>query len=227
MNAPFNDDEPTGNPKRLAALVLLLLIIGSTLLYGSRQPLEQLKATIAASTADSQQTTIPPPAVGIDNEIVSPEDTQPSTTPAGDVPSTRYKITKTVDGDTIKADISGKIETIRLIGVDTPETKDPRKKVQCFGQAASDYTNVSLVGKDVRLVADHSQDNRDKYGRLLRYVFLDESTNFNEQLIAEGYAYEYTYDVPYEYQAEFKAALTTASAQGKGLWSTTTCNGKR
>ncbi len=121
----------------------------------------------------------------------------------------------------------GKAETIRLIGVDTPETKDPRKKVQCFGQAAADFTSSTLLGNTVRLASDSSQQNRDKYGRLLRYVYLNDGTNFNEKLIKEGFAYEYTYAVPYQYQPVFKDDQAAASAAGKGLWAANTCAGKR
>jgi micrococcal nuclease len=144
-----------------------------------------------------------------------------------DEPEASYLITATVDGDTVKASIDGKTETIRLIGVDTPETKDPRKKVQCFGEQAAAYTKTSLLQKRVTLESDESQDNRDKYGRLLRYIILDDGTNFNSSLIKQGYAYEYTYRIPYSYQSLFKANQAEAAAAQRGLWSPNTCNGLR
>jgi len=122
-----------------------------------------------------------------------------------------------VDGDTIKAIVFGKVETIRLIGIDTPESVHPSEPVACFGPNASQAARV-LRGRLVMLEADPSQGDRDRYGRLLRYVFLD-GRNFNRYLIAEGFAHEYTYDGPYKYQAEFKAAERQARATGKGLWS--------
>ncbi len=134
-------------------------------------------------------------------------------------------VTHVVDGDTIDADIDGKTERIRLIGIDTPETVDPRKPVQCFGREASNKTKEMLTGKEVRLEPDPTQDDRDKYGRLLRYVFLEDGTNYNKWLIAQGYAHEYTYDIPYKYQTEFKTAESQARNHSLGLWSPNTCNG--
>lgn len=136
-----------------------------------------------------------------------------------------YRVTSITDGDTIKVDIDGKIETIRFIGMDTPETKDPRKPVQCYGKEASSRMQHYVQSKSVALEADASQGNRDKYDRLLRYVFLEDGTNVALQMIREGYAHEYTYDKPYKYQAAFKAAEATAKANGSGFWATNTCNG--
>jgi micrococcal nuclease len=136
-----------------------------------------------------------------------------------------YPVAKVVDGDTIDVLIDGKTERLRLIGMDTPETVDPRKPVQCFGKEASIKMAALVSGKSVTLEADPSQGERDKYGRLLRYVFLENGQNVNLTMIAEGYAHEYTYNLPYKYQADFKAAEAAAKASGKGLWSPNTCNG--
>lgn len=138
-----------------------------------------------------------------------------------------YKVAEVVDGDTIKVELNGKSETVRLIGVDTPETVDPRKTVQCFGQEASNFTKKALSGKSVKLEADPSQGDRDKYSRLLRYVVLEDGANFNKLLLSEGYAYEYTYNIPYKYQAEFKAAQKAAENGSKGLWAASACSGQR
>lgn len=140
---------------------------------------------------------------------------------------TLYTIIEIVDGDTVKVDYHGKTETVRLIGIDTPETVDPRETVQCFGQEASSRAKELLKGKSVQLESDTSQSDRDKYNRLLRYVLFEDSTNFNKQMIAEGFAYEYTYQVPYKYQQDFKNAQTEASNTSKGLWSPSSCNGQR
>jgi len=138
-----------------------------------------------------------------------------------------YSVVKVVDGDTIEVNVDGVTEKIRLIGVDTPETVDPRKPVQCFGKEASDHTKSILNGKPVKLEADSTQDDRDKYQRLLRYVILEDGSNYNLQLIKDGYAYEYTYDVPYKYQKEFKAAQKDAQDSGRGLWAADTCDGRK
>lgn len=134
-------------------------------------------------------------------------------------------VEKVVDGDTLDVSLNGKTERLRLIGVDTPETVDPRTTVQCFGKEASDKAKSILEGAKVHLEQDASQGERDKYGRLLMYVFLEDGTNFNQHMIAEGYAHEYTYNLPYKYQSEFKAAQASASAANKGLWSPSTCSG--
>lgn len=135
------------------------------------------------------------------------------------------KVDFVVDGDTIKVLISGKVETIRLIGIDTPETVDPRKPVQCFGREASNKAKEILSNKTVYLESDPTQGERDKYQRLLRYAWFDTDTNFNKLMISEGYAHEYTYAVPYKYQAEFKQAEKEAREGNKGLWSPNTCSG--
>jgi len=136
-----------------------------------------------------------------------------------------YDVIEVVDGDTIKINIDGKTETLRLIGINTPETKDPRKPVQCFGEEASGNAKELLEGKKVRLERDDSQSNRDKYDRLLRYVYLEDGTSYNKQIITDGYAHEYTYDTAYKYQEEYKQAQKDAEAASKGLWSPDTCNG--
>ena len=98
-----------------------------------------------------------------------------------------YAVTDVVDGDTVKLRIDGRIETIRAIGIDTPEVVDPRKPVQCFGQEASAHAKGMLTGKEVRVESDLSQGDRDQYSRLLRYIWLPDDAFFNEQMIAEGF----------------------------------------
>ena len=137
-----------------------------------------------------------------------------------------YEVIKVVDGDTMDVNIDGKIERLRLIGIDTPETVDPRKDVQCFGIEASNKAKELLVGKFVTLESDDTQSVRDKYKRLLVYVFVD-GINFNKFMIQEGYAYEYTYDSVYKYQSEFKEAQLSAQSSNKGLWNPSTCSGVR
>ena len=155
--------------------------------------------------------------------------TDGATTPP--LPNDTYPVAKVIDGDTISIIKGGKAVTLRLIGLDTPETVDPRKPVQCFGKAASDKAKELLAGKTVRLEFDSSQGLLDKYGRTLAYVFPPPQPNvpaeilFNEYMIAEGYAHEYTYDLPYKYQREFKAAEARAREEKKGLWADDTCAG--
>lgn len=137
-----------------------------------------------------------------------------------------YTVTKVVDGDTLAISINGKSETIRLIGIDTPETVDPRTTVQCFGKEASDKAKELLTGKKVRIEKDPTQGERDKYDRLLAYVWREDGLFFNKYMVEQGYAHEYTYNTPYKYQSEFKAAQATAQAQKRGLWAPGVCETK-
>lgn len=132
-----------------------------------------------------------------------------------------YDVVRVVDGDTLDISIDGKVERVRLIGINTPETVDPRKPVECFGVEASNKAKELLIDKKVVLESDSSQGDRDKYDRLLRYVFLEDGTNINLLLVKSGYAYEYTYNLPYRYQAEFKEAQKYASTRKSGLWGDT------
>lgn len=138
-----------------------------------------------------------------------------------------FMVSKVVDGDTIKVTKNEATYTVRLIGVDTPETVDPRKTVQCFGKEASAFTKGLIEGKEVTLTTDPTQDLTDKYKRWLRYVHLADGTFVNQQIIAEGYGYEYTYAVAYTYQQAFKDAQADAQKNSKGLWNSSTCSGKR
>ena len=135
-----------------------------------------------------------------------------------------YSVVKVIDGDTISVNIDGRVETLRLIGINTPETVDPRKPVECFGKEASDKAKELLTGKKVYLEADNTQGERDKYSRLLRYVWLEDGTFFNKKMISDGYAYEYTYDTIYKYQTEFKQAEIEARTTKKGLWADNVCD---
>lgn len=140
-----------------------------------------------------------------------------------DRPKDLHTILKVVDGDTIQVDIDGKNQVIRLIGVDTPESVDPRRPVQCFANEATKKSKEILLDKKVSLESDATQDDKDKYGRLLRYVFLEDGTNFNKMMISQGYAHEYTYKVPYKYMDEFKEAEKIARESKQGLWADDAC----
>ncbi|MCK5510516.1 thermonuclease family protein [Candidatus Parcubacteria bacterium] len=135
-----------------------------------------------------------------------------------------YSVVKVVDGDTVAVNINGVKETLRLIGIDTPETVHPSKPVQCFGIEASNKAKELLNNKSVRLESDSTQSERDKYGRLLRYVFLEDGINFNKLMISEGYAFEYTYGTFYKYQNEFKQAEREARENKTGLWADGVCD---
>jgi len=132
-----------------------------------------------------------------------------------------YKVTEFVDGDTIKVDMNGKIETIRFIGVDTPETHDPRKAVQCFGVVAAAFTKGYIGTNNVRLESDPLDTNRDRYDRLLRYVYLPNNSLVNAEIIKQGYGFAYT-GFPFSKTEDFLSYQRTAREQNKGLWSSCT-----
>lgn len=136
-----------------------------------------------------------------------------------DVPEGYVKVVDTVDGDTIKVDIQGKEETVRFLGVDTPETKDPRRGVQCYGPQASDFTKYAVMGKAVRLVSDPTEDDRDTYGRLLRYVYLTDQSNLNSLLVVNGFAFAYE-RFPTVQMEKLKLLEDNAKQFKRGLWGT-------
>ena len=130
-----------------------------------------------------------------------------------------YSIAHFVDGDTIAVNMTGSVETIRFIGIDTPETHKPNTPVQCYGPAAATYTQnrIKSTGGRVRLVADSLNTNRDRYNRLLRYVYLPDGTNLDQELVAKGYAFAYI-SFPFGKSQEFSAAQENAQAKRLGLW---------
>jgi micrococcal nuclease len=175
--------------------------------------IEQNEVVVIASTTN-KESVVTEPVIVIDSTTKENIITEPKAV----VKSNLYSVIKVVDGDTIDVSIDGKTERLRLIGINTPETVDPRKPVECLGVEASNKAKSILTGKKVALESDPTQGERDKYNRLLRYVFLENGTNFNLLMIKEGYAYEYTYDIPYKYQIEFKTAQNNAMNAKIGLW---------
>ena len=128
-----------------------------------------------------------------------------------------YQVTQVQDGDTFKVKIGRHIETVRMLGIDTPETVDPRKPVQCYGKEASEKTKSLLTGQQVYLKLNPNREEKDKYGRYLAYVFLG-NTFVNELLLREGHAREYTFGTPYQHQKEFRDIEKEEKKAAKGLW---------
>jgi micrococcal nuclease len=126
-----------------------------------------------------------------------------------------------VDGDTVRVRIVNPprelstVETIRLIGVDTPETVHPRKEVEPFGREASDFTKSRLLGKTVYLAFDW--DLRDRYRRLLAYVYTEEGLCHNAEIIREGFGHAYT-RFSFQFMEEFRALEKEARENRRGLW---------
>jgi len=128
------------------------------------------------------------------------------------------RVTRVVDGDTIVVDLDGRSEKIRLLGIDTPETKSPTKPVQCYGKEASAHTTELLPdGTVVRLERD--VEERDQYGRLLAYVYrADDDLFVNLELARDGFASLLTYRPNVAHVDELSAAVDDAHARQAGLW---------
>ncbi|MGQ9547393.1 MAG: thermonuclease family protein [Roseiflexus sp.] len=172
-----------------------------------------------------EPTTSPPPQMATTSALVAPPPSPTSLTLPAELE--RATVTNVADGDTIEVSLNGRTERVRLIGVDTPETSHPSRPVECFGREASAFTRELLRGQTVLLEDDPTQDNRDRFNRLLRFVWFPDGRLANYEIIAQGYGFEYTFRRPYRYQAEFKAAERAARDAQIGLWSPETCNGER
>ena len=120
--------------------------------------------------------------------------------------------TKVIDGDTI---VLSNDEKVRLIGVDAPETKHPQKPAEYFGKEATAFTNKMVGGKVVKLKYDVQR--RDKYGRLLAYVYLVDGTFLNAEIIKQGYGHVYT-KAPFKYLEQFRQYEKEARENKRGLW---------
>ncbi len=151
--------------------------------------------------------------------------TLPSPTPLASVstppiPESRFLVTKVIDGDTFYIKIDGQETSVRMIGIDTPETVDPRRAVGCFGKKASEETKRLLQGKEVLLTKDIT--DTDKYNRLLRYVFLPisggENLFVNDYLVRQGFAKNYTYPPDVKYNERFLVAEKEARENLRGMW---------
>lgn len=187
-------------------VILALLNCGSAAEEGS-QPSPSPSTEAVAS---AMPRTSPPPTVA------------PSPSTAAQPARTDAQVVEVVDGDTLKVSIGGgPTQTVRIIGVDTPETKDPRQPVMCYGAEATAKTQelVDVAGGHVQLEKDVS--DTDRYDRLLRYVWLihpDGTRMLNEELVKGGYAQSSTYPPDVKYQELFVAAQQQARESGAGLW---------
>jgi len=127
------------------------------------------------------------------------------------------EVVAVADGDTITVRIGPVKEKIRLIGIDTPELKDTRPAWRRLAFEAGGFVRERLLGRTVTLDADPLCANRDKYGRLLRYVALADGTDLNDELIRRGYARAYT-RFPCTRAGRYKAAEREARTAGRGRW---------
>jgi micrococcal nuclease len=185
--------------------------------------------TISDMPVDSF-TAVPTPYQEIPTTSISPI-TKPTQNPIQNpipIPSTSNSIsnnqytlalvTRIIDGDTIEVNLSGKLYSVRYIGMDTPETVDPNRPVQPFGLEASAKNKELVSNKTVKLVKDISET--DKYGRLLRYIYVGDLF-INAELVRLGYAQVATYPPDVEYQDLFIQLQKEAREAGRGLWGAT------
>lgn len=128
------------------------------------------------------------------------------------------RVDEVVDGDTVRLTIDGRSETVRLIGVDTPETKHPTRPVECYGpEAAAHLASLLPTGTVVGVVRD--AESRDRYGRLLAYlVRADDGLFVNLDLVAGGWATTLAIEPNVAHAEEFAAAAEAARTASLGLW---------
>lgn len=179
------------------SLVALLVLIGSGIAgsYGFKREYKKFEPYISQTLSSLLHSPSPTPEVlGSESEFET------------------AVVTKIIDGDTIELN-SG--EKIRYIGIDTPETRDPRRSVECFGKEASNKNATLVLNKEVRLEKDVSE--RDKYGRLLRYVYVGDEL-INETLVRQGFATAVQFPPDVKYADRFSLAEEMAQAEKLGLW---------
>lgn len=184
--------------KLLIVACIFVIITGFSFLWFGLQPAPQTVSVSTITTASS----VPSVATYSATQGVTGE---------------QVVVSRVIDGDTVELE-SGK--AVRFVGVDTPETVDPRRPVGCFGKEASDETKKLLTGKKVILQKDVSAT--DKYGRLLRFIFLPlengEMLFVNDYLVREGFAKVKTYPPDRKFESRFLEAQEKAKIQKKGLW---------
>ena len=181
--------------------LVLVLLVGIAIGRSSKQVVqkpENLSAGIVGNTDSEYQ-----------NKSGRETETKDEIEIKGDL----VKVKRVIDGDTME--IEGG-EKVRYIGIDTPETVDPRKPVQCFGIEASKKNKELVEGKMVRLEKDIT--DRDKYNRLLRYIWVDDVL-INLELVKQGFAYSYSYPPDIKYQEQIVKAQDEAREAKRGLWS--------
>jgi micrococcal nuclease len=146
---------------------------------------------------------------------------EPEATTPGNL--TTARVTRVVDGDTLKARLPGQDEeqTIRIIGVDTPETKDPNREVTCYGAETTAKAEDLIDRVQGQVELEKVISETDRYGRLLRYVWLPNSdgrTMLNEELVKGGYARAVVFPPDVKYRDRFSAEEARAKQQHLGLW---------
>lgn len=132
----------------------------------------------------------------------------------------RAEVVRVVDGDTVIVELDGQEERLRYIGIDAPESVQPEQPVECFGPEAADANAELVDGETVFLVQDVT--DRDRFGRLLRYVYVDgdaeDGTLVNLELVREGFAESISYEPDVSRQDDLDQAERDARDEGLGMW---------
>lgn len=189
-------------------LALLLVVLVTAL---DRAKLLPVPADVDPATEVSEESVM----AATTTPSVAPLEPRSASSPSTAVSDDVYEVVAVVDGDTIDVNINGVVSRVRYIGINTPETVHPTRAVECFGTEASARNKLLVAGKYVGLEKDVSET--DKYGRLLRYVYVD-GEMVNELLVREGFANVSTYPPDVRYTERFLTAERLARAEGKGLW---------
>jgi micrococcal nuclease len=199
----------------LAVIFAVTTGCGQSVSTKIQDPASSVANTTAPITAAPAPTPVPAAAT---TGAPAANQQGPAVSPTTSVEDKRIaaKVTRVVDGDTLEVTISGKKETIRMILVDTPETKKPNTPIQPFGEEASAFTKETLEGKDVKLERDVSE--RDQYKRLLYYVYLGDKS-FNEMLLEKGLARVAVYPPDVKYVDQFREKQKKAQEAKLGIWS--------
>lgn len=171
--------------------------------------------TAAPATARPLPSATPVPTrAAVPVPVATPAPPRPTTTPRRTA-AALLPVVGVTDGDTIKVRVGGVTERVRVIGIDTPELRGD----ECWAQKASSKMQSLVQSRSVRLVADPTQADRDRYGRLLRHVVTQDGRLAAQVLIEGGFGKEYTYDAAYEHRSAYLAAQKRAKAKRLGVWS--------
>lgn len=193
-------------------------VIGVLVLFGTALGTVADDDQPTPTPAPSATTTAPKPAPPSSLPTYATKAPTPAATGPAPATAMRGTVDRVIDGDTLEVIVGGDELDVRVIGIDTPETKHPRKPVQCYGPEASAEAERLLAGQAVTLIPDPSQGRTDNYGRTLAYVEVN-GLDLGAHMIEAGYAREATYDGRYERQTAYRAAEDLARSAGAGQWS--------
>jgi micrococcal nuclease len=135
-----------------------------------------------------------------------------------------HQVVQVVDGDTIKVMLNGEKVTVRLANINTPESVDPRREVECLGKEAGEHLTFLSANQSVRLLPDETQSPKDRYGRLIRFAQLADGRDLGLLMIEAGFAHSTPYGRgEHKYYSQYETAQRQAESQKKGLWADEAC----